>query len=204
MSIRLIGPGGAGKSTAGPLLAKRLGLPFRDLDVEFTARFGDIDGFIATEGYQAYAHANVEAYGLVVRGESRVVLALSSGFMTYPPDVHPSYAVMRPGIECSRTTFLLLPSLDLEACVAETVRRQMARALTRRSPSREEAVIRERFAIYLALRAPKIETMRPASDVAAEIAAMIHQTSQAEQTLTGDVRSHSSAVARPHAPEAER
>ncbi|HEX8430184.1 MAG TPA: shikimate kinase [Longimicrobium sp.] len=186
--IWLIGPGGAGKSTTGPLLAKRLHLPFRDLDVEFTAGFGDIDGFIATEGYQAYAHANIEAYGLVARDEPHAVLALSSGFMTYPPEVHPSYSVIRPEIACSRDTFVLLPSLDLETCVAETVRRQMARPLTRRSPSREEAVIRERFVIYRSLPARKIATNRPASDVAAEIAARIQQTSQAEQTLPGDAR----------------
>ena len=175
--VWLIGPGGAGKSTAGALLAQRLGLPFRDLDVEFAARMGDIDDFIAARGYRAYAYANVEAYELV-RAGSNAVLALSSGFMTYPPEVHPRYAAMRHEIARSRTTFVLLPSLDLEACVAETVRRQMARALTRRVPSREEAVIRERFATYLSLSAQKVETMRPPPDVAAEIAARVHHASQ--------------------------
>ena len=178
--IWLTGPGGAGKSTAGPLLAQRLGLPFRDLDVEFAARFGDIDEFIAAHGYRAYAHANIEAYELVVQDGSNGVLALSSGFMTYPLEVHPRYAAMRHEIARSRTTFVLLPSLDLEACVAETVRRQVARALTRRVPSREESVIRERFATYVSLPAQKVETMRPPPDVAAEITVRLHQASQAE------------------------
>ena len=172
--IRLIGPGGAGKSTTGPLLAQRLGPPFRDLDVEFVVRFGGIDEFIAAQGYQAYARANVEAYESVARDGPEGVLALSSGFMTYPPAVRPGYAALWHDIARSPTTFVLLPSLDLEACVAETVRRQMSRRpLTRRLAAREESVIRERFAIYVALPAPKVETMRPPSDVAAEIFARL-------------------------------
>ena len=171
--IWLIGPGGAGKSTTGPVLAQRLGLPFRDLDVEFVARFGGIDEFIAAHGYLSYARANVEAYASVVRDGSQGVMALSSGFMTYPLDVHPGYAATRHEIAASPTTFVLLPSLDLETCVAETVRRQMGRPLPRRLASREEAVIRERFAIYNSVPAHKVETMRPPPDVAAEIVARL-------------------------------
>lgn len=184
--IWLIGPGGAGKSSAGPLLAEHLGLPFRDLDVEFATRFGDIDEFIGAQGYLAYARANVEACWLAVRGEPRVVMALSSGFMTYPPEVHSRYAALRHEIAGSRTTFVLLPSLDPETCAAETVRRQVARALTRRAASREEVVIRERFAIYASLPARKVETMRPPADVAAEIAARLQRVSQAEQSAAAD------------------
>ena len=33
-----IGPGGAGKRITGPLVALRLGLPFRDLDARFAER----------------------------------------------------------------------------------------------------------------------------------------------------------------------
>src|SRR5207237_317566 len=39
-TIRLIGPGGAGKTTVGAALAERLAIPFLDLDAEFTARHG--------------------------------------------------------------------------------------------------------------------------------------------------------------------
>ena len=167
--IRLIGPGGAGKTTTGSLLAERLDLPFRDLDAEFAARLGDIDEYIATSGYQSYARANVETYASVVRDGSPTVLALSSGFMTYPLEVHPTYAAMRHEIARNPTTFVLLPSLDLETCVAETVRRQMGRSITRRLASQEASVIRERFAIYVSLPAQKVETMRAPPDVAAEI-----------------------------------
>ena len=66
--IRLVGPGGAGKSTAGHLLALRLDVPFRDLDVRFVERFGGIDEFIAAHGYQAYAR---ERRGVLLRPRRR-------------------------------------------------------------------------------------------------------------------------------------
>jgi hypothetical protein len=77
---------------------------------------------------------------------------------------------LRDWIEQNPTTFVLVPSLDLEICVAETVRRQLARPFAR-SAAREEAVIRERFAIYVGLRARKIETMRPVSAIVEELVA---------------------------------
>lgn len=39
--IHLVGPGGAGKSTVGVALARRLGVAFLDLDEQFKARAGD-------------------------------------------------------------------------------------------------------------------------------------------------------------------
>jgi shikimate kinase len=168
--IHLIGPGGAGKTVVGPLVAQRLGVAFHDLDAVFARRFGDIDAFIAARGYPAYARANVQAYLGV---EADGVIAASSGFMTYPAAVHPRYAAVRDAIGRSPTTFVLLPSLDLETCVAETVRRQLARPHTRRTAAREEAVIRERFGLYLAVPAPRVETLRPPPHVAAEIVARL-------------------------------
>lgn len=60
--IQLVGPGGAGKTTAGVVLAKLLKVQFADLDAEFISRNGDISAFIDTHGYQAYARHNVECY----------------------------------------------------------------------------------------------------------------------------------------------
>jgi len=44
--------------------------------------------------------------------------------MTYSQDIHPNYPRLRRDIEQSPTTLVLIPSLDRELCVAETVRRQ--------------------------------------------------------------------------------
>jgi shikimate kinase len=140
--IRLLGPGGAGKSTIGALLAERLGVPCVDLDRHLAGRVGDISEYIGRHGYDAYARQNIEAYCSLLRGKARPdVVVLSSGFMTYSSDAHPDYARVRHELEECAQTFILLPSLDRELCVAETVRRQVARPFGR-SPEREEAVIR--------------------------------------------------------------
>ena len=49
--IRLVGPGGAGKSTAGAILAQRLGVSLIDLDEEFIANVGDLSLYIEEHGY---------------------------------------------------------------------------------------------------------------------------------------------------------
>jgi shikimate kinase len=172
--IRLIGPGGAGKSSTGPLLAARLRVPFVDLDERFGAAAGDISGYIDAHGYDAYAARNVQLYADVLRGAAggECVLALSSGFMTYRDDVHPACAGLQSDIVASPATFVLLPSLDLETCVAETVRRQRGRPFSR-SAAREEQVIRARFAVYRALRASPTETMRPIADVVEALVARV-------------------------------
>lgn len=171
--IRLVGPGGAGKTTAGAALAERLAVPFLDLDAEFTARHGDISAYLATHGYDAYAEQNVSLYSaLAGEPERPAVIALSSGFMTYRHDVHPDYVRCRQHIASNELTFVLLPSLDLESCVAETVRRQLQRAFAR-TAEREEHAIRGRFFVYSRLPARKVETMRPVDAVVADLLSIL-------------------------------
>lgn len=167
--VTLIGPGGAGKTTIARALAERLRIGAVDLDQRFTNRAGDISEYIDGRGYDAYARENVETYRLVLqeRACARIV-ALSSGFMTYRDHVHPDYARLRTAVVESPRTVVLLPSLDLERCVAEIVRRQLSRAFAR-SPMVEAAVVRERFPIYSALPVRKIETMRPVASVVDEV-----------------------------------
>jgi shikimate kinase len=167
--IQLVGPGGAGKTTAGKVLAHRLGVAFVDLDAEFTAESGDISAYLETYGYDAYAERNVSLYSALVSSPQRPgVLALSSGFMTYRHDIHVDYLEWRRQIGSSPSTFVLLPSLDHNTCVAETVRRQRRRRFARLA-EREEQVIRSRFFVYIDVPAQKIETMRPVDAVAAEL-----------------------------------
>jgi len=92
--------------------------------------------------------------------------------MTYARDTHPDYSRVRREIEQHPNTLVLLPSLDRDVCVAETVRRQIVRPFGR-SSVQEEAVIRARFEVYMAVPARKIETMRPVTTVVAEIVATL-------------------------------
>jgi len=171
--IRLVGPGGAGKSTIGALLAERLKVSFLDLDRRFADGLGDIGEYLGRYGYDAYARANVETYCSSVRAEATPeVVALSSGFMTYARDIHPEYPRVCCEIAQSPTTFVLLPAVDRDVCVAETVQRQIGRPFGR-SANREEAVIRARFEIYMAIPARKIETMRSVAAAVDEIIASL-------------------------------
>jgi shikimate kinase len=77
-------------------------------------------------------------------------------------------APCRRSIAWSPSTFVLLPSLDVDVCVAEIVRRQMNRAFAR-SAEREEQVIRDRFRVYVDIPARKVETMRPVREVVDEL-----------------------------------
>lgn len=173
LAITLIGPGGAGKSTVASLLAERLRMRAVDLDRLFAERAGDISEYIGRFGYDAYARHNVELYRWMLQeGTGGTVVALSSGFMTYSQDIHPDYPRLRRDVEQSPTTFVLVPSLDRELCVAETVRRQLARPFAR-SRVAEETVIRARLPLYVDLPPRKIETMKSPSLVADEICELI-------------------------------
>jgi shikimate kinase len=173
--IHLIGPGGAGKSTVAPVVAALLGGAARDLDRIFEAAHGSIDSYIQAHGYAAYATTNIETY-FAHATQTQAVFALSSGFMTYPETVHPAVAELQRQLAVASTTVLLLPSLDREICVAETVRRQRTRPLAvRRSPDREEVVIRERFAVHQRLSTPVVTTMQSVEAVAREIIRCIAQ-----------------------------
>ncbi len=81
--IFLVGFMGCGKSTVGPLLAKKLGWEFVDLDTEIQGRFGaPIAEIFEREGEPAFRdlehEALVEQVRLVRRGKPRVV-ALGGG-----------------------------------------------------------------------------------------------------------------------------
>jgi shikimate kinase len=188
VSVTLIGPGGAGKSTVGALLAERLKSTFVDLDQHFGARAGDISEYINCFGYEAYARENVETYRSLMReGRGQFVVALSSGFMTYPLNVHPEYASLRRQIERNPATFVLIPSLNRALSVAETVRRQLGRRFAR-SAGKEEAVIRERFPIYIDLRPRKVETMRPLTTIVNELVVAIQDLKPSSRVLGQSVR----------------
>lgn len=171
--IRLVGPGGAGKTTVGLALANRLGVPFIDLDQQFKAREGDISCYLQAHGYRSYANRNIQVY-LDTLGSSNEceVFALSSGFLNYGDDAHPEYRSIYQEVVASPSAVMLFPSFDYETCVRETVRRQLRRPFSR-SAEQEEEVIRTRFSIYWSLPAKKFETMKPMNAVVEDLVAYL-------------------------------
>jgi len=167
MHIHLIGPGGAGKTTIGRVLAPLLGYEFYDLDEYFIECTGKIFQYIEDSGHEEYAKQNVLNYYVLKKSiPENVVIALSSGFMTYPPEIHPEYAKTRDDIENSPNTFVLLPGLDMESCVRETVRRQMLRPYLDGNRGAEEEKIRKRFPMYNSLGCRKVSSAPSVGEVA--------------------------------------
>ncbi|RPE29823.1 shikimate kinase [Acinetobacter sp. BIGb0102] len=153
--IYFIGPGGAGKTTTAKLLASQLECTCYDLDEYFMALEGDIEQYISEKGYERYASRNLELFLELkekLQSNSINVIVCSSGFMTYPNQVHGGYIKIKKEVENHPFTFLLLPSLDLERCVQLIVKRQMARSYLNSKVEKEEFKIRSRFNIYAGLK----------------------------------------------------
>ena len=62
MIIFIIGPGGAGKTSAGKILADMLNYNFIDLDDRFMTEVGHIGQYISDFGYEKYCFINSELF----------------------------------------------------------------------------------------------------------------------------------------------
>jgi len=168
--VRIIGPGGAGKSTAGTLLADRLGWVCVDLDGYFLANSGNISGFIGRHGYECYAKQNIANYlALSIAMDEPSIFVLSSGFMTYPDQIDPRYPAIRYAIEAHPLTVLLLPSFDLEKCVQIIVQRQLQRPYLPGDKESEERRIRNRFPSFMAMGCKRFLSNAEPTQVALEL-----------------------------------
>ena len=79
--IALVGPMAAGKSTVGPLLARRLGLPFADTDEEVEQDTGrPIGDIFARDGEAAFRAAERRAVRRLVEGPAKVIAAGGGAF----------------------------------------------------------------------------------------------------------------------------
>lgn len=168
--LHLVGPGGAGKTSVGPILAQRLGWQFVDLDEHFMSCEGSIAASIDASGYAGYSRRNIAVYRKVRCSlASSTVLALSSGFLTYPEDVDPEYQTLRCSIEADALTSLLLPSFELETCVEIIVQRQLSRPYLPGNRSSEERRIRERFPKFMALPCARFRSDAALDETASQI-----------------------------------
>lgn len=168
MIVHLVGPGGAGKSTTAPVLARKLGFAHLDLDQEYLKE-SQIDRDVEEHGYDYYVRRNIDLYLRLTASNDNVVVATSSGFMTYKHELHPAIAEIQGKILCSNSTVLLLPSFDLASCAQETINRLMSRPYESKSVEFQRRRIEKRFPIYRPIGTIQVSTDNPVDDVATEI-----------------------------------
>lgn len=78
--ITLVGYRASGKSTLGPLVAKRLGWRFIDADRDLEQRFGqEISTFFAAHGEAAFRDQEAKALSELLAGDEPLVLATGGG-----------------------------------------------------------------------------------------------------------------------------
>ncbi len=78
--ISLVGFSGSGKSTVGPLLARRLSRPFYDSDLEIVRKTGmSVADFFAIRGEKAFRRLESEIVASLVSKQTGSVIALGGG-----------------------------------------------------------------------------------------------------------------------------
>jgi shikimate kinase len=125
--IFLVGPGGTGKSTLGPVLAAALGARFVDLDREVCERVLVIPDLVEQRGYAEYCRVNGQvAEELVAEHPDLAVMATSSGFLAHD-DQPEAVRWNRRLIHRTGMAVLFLPSADDEESVRVITERQVQR-----------------------------------------------------------------------------
>ncbi len=166
--LLLVGPGAAGKSTLGPLLAPLLHRRLVDLDSEFSHRNGQIGTFIGVEGYDRYKQLNSAlAEEIITSSQCEVMLVTSSGFLT--PDNPPAALESNLRLLAASYSICLLPSRDLARAVSIIVGRQLQRPFARGS-AQEAETIQTRFSVYVALGDMVVFSESAPGDVAQALA----------------------------------
>ena len=148
--VFLIGPGGVGKTTVGPLIAAKLSRPFLDLDEQFCERVGPIRRFLDENGYPSYVRQNAALFRqLLGEAEAGTVFALSSGFLA--TDVEQRIIEQNRALVMQQgTALLLIPSDDPAECARIIVERQLRRGFGLEQNSQLD-LIRDRLPAYLKL-----------------------------------------------------
>lgn len=179
--IVLIGFMGAGKSTVGPLLAHRLGLPFLDTDTLIEERSGkDVEELFASEGEAAFRALEREVVKEVLSGPAAVV-ALGGGA--------PCHDETRQALEGSFVAFLDLPYEEMKRRTGTGAERPLLRM---RDP---RALWLERRPLYVASAS---RTFRVGGSTPDEVAAAI------EQAVRSAPRGHPPGTFRVQVPLAPR
>lgn len=169
--VFIVGPGGAGKSTVGRLLAPILGRHLIDLDSEFCGRVGQIDQYIRSAGYIAYKQANSRlARALADEAPGPALMVTSSGFLSL--DNPPETLLENRNLVAEGYSICLLPDADPDLAADIIVARQLERGFSS-DAARERRTIGERFATYNAAGDMIVFSAAAPARIAAAIAARL-------------------------------
>lgn len=164
--VFIVGPGSAGKSTTGKLLADKLGYEFVDIDFVFCEKIRLIGDFITEQGYRAYSQANSALFEQLL-GEypTKTVFPLSSGFLVHQnsPELVRRHKIL---LEEKGISILLLPSSSLKESMDIIIPRQMAREYLDLVEESERAKLKSRYPKYKGYGDIKIFSVEPPEQIA--------------------------------------
>ncbi len=164
--VFIVGPGGAGKSTTGKLLAQKLNYNFIDIDTAFNQRIAPIPDYVQKNGYKLYCETNSSLVDqLLSNHNSRTVLAMPSGFLVHEDSPH-LVKKHKQLISTFGVSILLLPSESLEESVEIIVERQLSRGFADIVAEKERIVITRRHPLYLQSGDIKIFSSESPLDIA--------------------------------------
>lgn len=164
--IFIVGPGSAGKSTTGRLLAEKLGYGFVDIDFVFCERIKLIGDFLKANGYKAYCEANSALFDqLLEEYPAKTVFPLSSGFLVHE-DSPELVSKHRRLLKEKGLSILLLPSRSLNESMDITIPRQMARGYPDLVEETEKARLKSRYPRYKRYGDIRIYSTQPAEQIA--------------------------------------
>lgn len=169
MIVYIIGPGGAGKTTTGRLVAELLGWTAIDLDQAFCQYIMNIRQFIKQFGYEKYVIRNSLLLNelLVERTGLKSVFILSSGFLS--TDIcQETILKNRKTVNRTGVTILLMPSTDYETSLECIIFRQLTRGL-KLNKETEIRKFEQRFVDYISMGEIKIFSMDKPSLIAKKI-----------------------------------
>ncbi|MCW2850517.1 MAG: shikimate kinase [Nocardioides sp.] len=159
MSVVLVGPMGAGKSTVGPLLAQALGVSARDIDSEIEAREGRTISDIFVDSGEEHFRALERAAVAQVLAEHDGVVSLGGGAVLDPDT--------RELLVDHQVVFLRVGLSEAVKRVGLGTGRPLLLGNVR---SRIKALLDERAPVYAAVADLTVETdQRSPEDIVAEI-----------------------------------
>ncbi|NHI17119.1 shikimate kinase [Microbacterium excoecariae] len=152
-AVVLIGPMGAGKSSIGRRIAKRLGLPFTDTDAMVVREYGPIADLFATRGEATFRAIEADAVRRALAGGG--VVALGGG------------AVLAPETRSALGDHLVIHLTVDERTVASRIRGAKRPLLNAGDPLAEwRRIAAERAPVYAALAHVTYDTSQgPLRDV---------------------------------------